>query len=97
MFIIDPETNDDLAAAMMILSHFHVIMRVYSDTETIASMFIEVFDEGREGDLNLAEQAFQMSFIQKKESAACPLCSKYEDYCGHLVFTKTMRRVIKNG
>lgn len=94
MFIVEPETTDDLAAAMMILSHYNVTMRVYSDTEHISSLMIEVFDEGRDGDLNLAEQAFQMSFIHKKESAACPLCIKHEDYCGHLVFTRGMRRVI---
>ena len=92
MFIVKPKTTDDLAKALLIISYYQVIMRVYSDTENINSIFIEVFDEDRKGDLRLAEMAFQMNFSQfnkKSTNFMCPLCEqKGEECCGHLVFTE---------
>jgi len=45
-----------------------------------------VDEERRNGDLRMAEMAFQMEFHQAR-MMACPECyDKGEEVCGHLVF-----------
>jgi len=85
MFIVQCSNGKSLQQALFILSCYDVVFYTESDGENADSTYIVVDDEGRDGDMRLAEMAFQMSFNQAK----CQVCPACEDatQCGHLMFT----------
>lgn len=95
MFIIKLDMklapNRPLQETLALLSHYKVqyyslYTRKDDENGTAIQELIVVNEEMREGDLRLAEIAFQMNCWQEGLSV-CPLCKeKGKDYCGHLVF-----------
>jgi hypothetical protein len=87
MFTILASSPLDMLDAMFILSHYQVKFQAFSDAEDPLSTEIVVDEEGREGDLRMAEMAFQMNFRQVGK--ICPSCKREdpeETICGHLTF-----------
>ena len=101
MFIIKPKTQKDTAEALLLLSYYHVKLEVRSDGETQKSVYLIVDEETLDGQLQLAEMAFQFNFHQANER----LCEKCKEEvsekgigyatCGHLTFTSSINRNIK--
>lgn len=101
MFIIKPKTKSDMAEALLILSYYRVKIKVTSDGETQKSMYLIVDEETLEGQLQMAEMAFQFNFHQANERL-CEECrievSKKGvglSTCGHLTFSSSINRNIK--
>jgi len=87
MFTILAGSPLDMLDAMFILSHYQVKFQAFSDAENPLSTEIVVDEEIREGDLNLAEMAFQMNYRQV--GYICPFCVREDPEaktCGHLTF-----------
>ena len=57
-------------------------------TETVIQELLIVDEETREGDLRLAEMAFQMNHdFRQEDGFVCSLCKeKGKESCGHLTF-----------
>ena len=87
MFTILISSADDLLQALFVLSYYQVKFQTFSDAENPFSTEIVVDEEMREGDLRLAEMAFQMNYRQVGH--ICPSCQRdypEEKSCGHLTF-----------
>ena len=87
MFTILAKSPLDMLDAMFILSHYQVKFQAFSDAENPLSTEIVVDEEMRDGDLRMAEMAFQMNYRQV--GWICSQCKeKYPEdtTCGHLTF-----------
>lgn len=90
MFVVKCTDTAALLEALFLLSLYRVRFEAQSDGEDAATTILVVDKELREGDLRLAEMAFQMQFPQTS-SMACPVCyGQGESVCGHLVFTTSL-------
>jgi len=87
MFVIKPTKAIDLQQAIFILSFYQVKYHSISDGEDPGTAILVVDKENKEGDLYLAEMAFQMNFRQVGN--VCPVCKEEtgERVCGHLTFS----------
>lgn len=101
MFIIKPKTQKDTAEALLLLSYYHVKLEVRSGGETQKSVYFIVDEETLDGQLQLAEMAFQFNFHQANERL-CEECKEEVSKkgigystCGHLTFTSSINRNIK--
>jgi hypothetical protein len=85
MFFIVPENNEDLRAALVLLSNYHVATAIYCDDDG-SNLYLAVIHDHWEpkddNDIRLAEMAFQMNWQQ----GTCPECKG--GICGHLSFTR---------
>lgn len=95
MFIIKPKNNQDMAAALELLSNYSVL---FETVHTGAQTIIVVQKEKVSGDLRLAEMAFQMNYVQEGVRL-CDVCKLEIERtgngnanCGHLTFTKPLIR-----
>ena len=86
MFIVRCMSAFALKRALFTLSLYKVRFEARSDGEDRSTTILVVDEERRNGDLRMAEMAFQMEFHQAR-MMACPECyDKGEEVCGHLVF-----------
>ena len=74
MFVVICNTmGNDLIEALFTLSLYNVQFEARSNGENSNTTVLVVDKEGREGDLRLAEMAFQMGYHQKNRPV-CPEC-----------------------
>lgn len=84
MFYFVTKKPRPLKQALIILAFYCVRMELFVD-EKEGVLTIKVDEETREGDLRLAEMAFQGIYRQKGK--VCLECSEHgEEVCGHLTF-----------
>lgn len=75
IFVVKPETSEDLQHALFLLSYYRVRVEFFSDGEDSSStyMVVDEADEVRKGDFLLAQMAMQMNFHQGNADR-CPHC-----------------------
>ena len=86
MFVIRVIDAIGLKKAVFVLSLFKVKFEAESDGEDVNTTIIVVNEELREGDMDLAMDAFMDEFEEVK-TLVCPVCkARGEHACRHPVF-----------